>query len=387
MTAWTTPADVRQRLRRRWESGELLRRWGGGTAWEPLAFGLRGPTPGELAADLSAAQAWVAAWDRAGPHLRLERRRIGGRLIGVNELPAKAWIDGYEQAWAALGVAAHADRFGRLLADTRQVAPRLAEWALAYPLRLLDLAPAWSEIVATVLWVDRHADRHTYLRQVDVPGVDTKFIERHRPVLAALLDLQLDPRRIDDAFPRSEFEARYSFRRRPTYLRLRSLDPDRPLAGGYTELTARRDELAANPPGHEAVYIVENEITYLAFPPVPDAVALFGGGYAVSAVEPLRWLGQRRLTYSGDIDTHGFAILDRLRQHFPHARSLLMDRATLLAHESQWVREPKPTVARLNHLHPSEADLYRDLVEDALGASVRLEQERISYSAIERAVR
>lgn len=35
---------------------------------------------------------------------------------------------------------------------------------------------------------------------------------------------------------------------RPTYLRLRSLDPDRPLAGGYTELTIRRQELADHPP-------------------------------------------------------------------------------------------------------------------------------------------
>jgi hypothetical protein len=63
-----------------------------------------------------------------------------------------------------------------------------------------------------------------------------------------------------------------------------------------------------------------------------------------------------------------------------------MDRATLLEHDSQWVREPTKAVACLGHLESDEAALYRDLVEDALGASVRLEQERISYSAIERAV-
>jgi len=387
MTSWTTPADVRQRLRRRWDSGELLRRWGGGEAWEPVAFGIRGPTPGELAADLSAVQAWAASWERAGPHLRLERRRIGGRLIGVNELPTKVWIDGYQQAWGALGVASQAAHFDRLFAETRQAAPLLVGWMLANPLRLLDLATAWPAIVATVRWIEQHTDRRTYLRQVDVPGVDTKFIERHRPVLAALLDLHLDPQRIDDTRLRSEFEARYRFRSRPTYLRLRSLDPERRLAEGYSELTIRHNELAANAPRHSTVYVVENEITYLAFPSAPDAVAVFGSGYAVSAVEQLRWLAQRRLIYFGDIDTHGFAILDRLRRHFPHARSLLMDRATLLAHESQWVREPKPIIARLEHLHPNEADLYRDLVENTLGTSVRLEQERISYSAIERAVR
>jgi hypothetical protein len=103
-------------------------------------------------------------------------------------------------------------------------------------------------------------------------------------------------------------------------------------------------------------------------------------------VAPLHWLADRRLTYWGDIDTHGFAILDRLRQHFPHARSMLMDRTTLLAHETHWVREPKPVATRLDRLHPNEADLYRDLVEETLGPTVRLEQERISYAAIEHAV-
>ena len=61
---------------------------------------------------------------------------------------------------------------------------------------------------------------------------------------------------------------------------------------------------------------------------------------------------------------------------------MLMDRGTLLAHEIQWVREPTPTTAPLPALDPQEAALYRDLVEDALGPSVRLEQERVSYRAI-----
>ena len=61
---------------------------------------------------------------------------------------------------------------------------------------------------------------------------------------------------------------------------------------------------------------------------------------------------------------------------------MLMDRATLLAHDSQWVREPIPVNAPLRNLRADEADLYRDLVEDALGPSLRLEQERVRFSAI-----
>jgi hypothetical protein len=43
-------------------------------------------------------------------------------------------------------------------------------------------------------------------------------------------------------------------------------------------------------------------------------------------------------------------------------------------------------ISHLPHLQPAEAELYRELVEDALGPSVRLEQERIPYSTIQRAI-
>lgn len=63
-----------------------------------------------------------------------------------------------------------------------------------------------------------------------------------------------------------------------------------------------------------------------------------------------------------------------------------MDRVTLLEHESQWVRELAPTNVDLIHLTPDEHELYRDLVEDMYMPSVRLEQERIRYGAVQRAL-
>jgi hypothetical protein len=37
-------------------------------------------------------------------------------------------------------------------------------------------------------------------------------------------------------------------------------------------------------------------------------------------------------------------------------------------------------------LDPEEAELYRDLLDGTLGLSIRLEQERTSFAAIEQAV-
>jgi hypothetical protein len=387
MTTWTTPAEVETRLRKRWDSGALLRSAGLGEPWEPLSFTIRGPAPRDVASDLGQVRGWVKGWSRAdGRHLRVEYRQVGGRLVGANALPAKAWIDSRDDAWALLGVMDDATTFLNLLQTTNTAAPSLTTWMTARPLRVLELRAEWASLVDTVRWIDQRATPDMYVRQIDVPGVDTKFIERHRPVLCDFLDLQLAPHRINADVARSNLAGRYGFREAPRYVRLRSLDRAQPLVGGFTEVFARTDELAKAPPPGGRVFVMENATTYLAFPDIEDAVAILGSGYGALLLNTLIWLDDRDIVYWGDIDTHGFAILNRMRQRFPHVRSILMDRATLLAHESQWVTEPQPLVDHLPHLTTDEADLYRDVVEHSFGPRVRLEQERVSYNAIQAAL-
>jgi hypothetical protein len=383
--AWTRPADIREAVRKK--RGTLLAAYAAGQEWAPLSLPLRGPGPAEIGERLGEVQKWAGEWEHAarGP-LRVEYKRVGGRHIGVNLIPGRAWVDGYEQAWTLLGAAAEVRRLADLAEQTGAACPRLVPWLASHPVRALGLAADWAQLLATVAWIDQHQRPGMYLRQVDVPGVDTKFIERHKGVLTDLLDQQLDAARIDPET--RDFEARFRFRRKPAYVRFRcSTDYCGRLSGsGFTELSVRADELTAPPPGITRAYIVENEITYLAFPLAPDAIVILGGGYAVPVLESLAWLPALDVIYWGDIDTHGFAILNRLRRRVPQARSILMDRPTLLAHRDQWVREPTPTTAALDLLDAAEQSLYRDLVTAEFAPAIRLEQERISFSAIEQAI-
>lgn len=377
-TAWTRPAQVREAARKKWPA--WLAAFAAGQEWEPAGFPLRGPGPADIAARLGDVQDWAGEWQRAGRGpLRVEYKQVGGRLVGTNRIPARAWLDGYDQAWELLGTRAEVRRLTELAGRAKAECPRLVPWVERRPVRALELAGDWARLLATVRWIDERQVPDLYLRQVDVPGVDTKFIGRHRGVLTELLDLQLDPGRISpDA---ADFETRYGFRRKPDYIRFRTSTP----GAAHTELTVRADELTAPPPGVTRAYIVENEVTFLAFPLDPDAMVLFGSGYAVHGLRPLAWLAALDLTYWGDLDTHGFAILNRLRGHFPHARSILMDRETLLAHQSQWVTEPSPTRAVLPLLTTEEQATYQALIAGSHGQAIRLEQERVSFSALEHA--
>ena len=109
---------------------------------------------------------------------------------------------------------------------------------------------------------------------------------------------------------------------------------------------------------------------------------VFGLGYGLDSLKSAGWLNGTTIHYWGDIDSHGFAMLDQLRSYFPHTRSLLMDRATLLAREALWGREPTPTRKPLARLSAAEQALYQDLCLDHIAPSLRLEQERIGFTHV-----
>jgi hypothetical protein len=376
---WTRPPDVRATARKKWDSGALLTRFAGGEDWEPLSFAIRGPSARQIGEHLGEVQQWAWEWaDAARGPLRVEYKQIGGRHFGTNRLPCRAWLDGYDQAWALLSVRPDVHRLAELIEAASGT--RLVPWLVGHPMRALRLATSWDRLLATVCWIEQRQAPSMYLRQIDVPGVDTKFVERHRGVLTELLDAQLDPTRVAAEAP--DFAGRYGFLRRPAYVRFRVPERFR----GFSELSVRTDELTAAPDGITRAYVVENEITYLAFPIPPAAMVILGGGYAVPVLESLTWLARLDVVYWGDLDTHGFAILNRLRRHLPQARSMLMDRATLLDHRLHWVTEPAPTTVGLDLLDEVESALYADLISDAYAPSVRLEQERIRFSSVEKAL-
>ena len=171
-------------------------------------------------------------------------------------------------------------------------------------------------------------------------------------------------------------------RPKPALVRLRAA-ATLGLPAPVTELAVRAEELAQLALKPRAAVIVENEISYLSAGIPEDGVVFWGKGFEVGNVGRLGWLAESDVVYWGDIDTHGFAILDRLRAWLPHARSVLMDRDTLLAHRDRWGSEDRPATAALTRLTPDEQDLYAELVTDVLGDRVRLEQERIDWAWVQ----
>jgi hypothetical protein len=349
----------------------------------PLRLPFRGPTAVEVTERFDAVRAWVSAL--AGtPQVRLEWREWRHRIQGTQRLPAAVWIDRVEDALAWIGKRQEAQRFVALRKATADRLPALLPWIDKRPLHALELADRWPRLLGVVGWMLAHPRPAVYLRQVDVLGVDSKFIEAHRTVLAELFDLALPAASVDaTASGASGFVRRYGFLDKPVRIRFRVLDAGVPILIGeprLADVTLDSESFAALDAPVDRIFVVENETNFLAFPPLPRALVVFGSGYGWDALSRANWLHRCALFYWGDIDTHGFAILDRLREGLPHAVSILMDRATLLAHEAHWGEEHDPVRHDLSRLTADEHALYEDLRCDRLRPHLRLEQERVRYA-------
>ena len=139
----------------------------------------------------------------------------------------------------------------------------------------------WARLLDVVAWMSVNPNPGIYVRQVDIAGVDTKFIERNSTVLRLLLDhvLPADAVSVDQA----SFDGRYGFRLSPQNVRIRAIDPALAILPGTGDrpVTLTVEDFAQLQ-GVELRFITENYVNFLAFPPAGSALVVFGEGYDVA---------------------------------------------------------------------------------------------------------
>lgn len=388
---WTTPEQITVELEKRW--ADILAARVTGEPLFPLRLRLRRPSAREIVERFGDVGDWARALHAAtrgarGFGYELELEELRSRVHGANTLPVAAIIPTEADALRLIRQSAAAERFQALADATLRRYPALRDWLARHPLTLLAHAAHCGEVLAVLDWFTAHPRPGLYLRQLDIPGVDTKFIETHRALLSELLDLVLPEAAVDrTAVGARAFNERYGLRSERPLVRFRLLDPTLYLQG-LSDLSLPPEQFAGLRLPLRRVFITENRTNGLAFPDCPGSMVVFGLGYGLDRLAEVGWLRRVEVHYWGDIDTHGFGILNRLRGNLPEARSFLMDRATLQAHSALWGREPpdRRYTGDTSRLTADECALFVDLLTDRCGDRVRLEQERIGYGWLETAL-
>jgi hypothetical protein len=354
------PDAVRALLARRYRSHRCAWLTGEG-AW-PMAIPLRSPSEQEAQRQPEGIRAWLSAWREWQGAGELIWQEHHWRSLGTQSLPLRLLLREPADVaeWLSEG-----RNWGRACERYRRLSGRWPRVSRYFEV-LCDYADADIGRLESLLdWLDRNPKSNLYPRQLPIAGVDTKWLEPRMPLIADLrggVDSGLRPL--------------------PYLVRCSILDRElRRRVGGLGDVSARLDDLAELDLPASRVYVVENVQTGLAFEEERGTVVFMGLGYGVSSLARLPWVAGARLLYWGDLDTHGFAILDRARTSLPSLQSALMDEETLLTFRDLWVFEKEQHHADiLPMLSRSEQDVYRGLKAQFWGVNVRLEQERIPWS-------
>jgi hypothetical protein len=354
--------------------------WLAGEGTWPLVIALGAPTDKDIAEDASAVRTWAFAWQsRSGSGEVIFEERQFARF-GRHRLPVSL---SFANATAVANAVGQARRWETATERYQQMLNRWPVLAqnkgLASRFDVLADYPQedFERLVTLLTWLDANPDSGLYLRQLPVEGLDTKWLEKRTGVVAGLL------RSLREACGDArDFHALCGLRKPEHRVRIRLLCPAlRERVGGLCDIEAPIGELAALPIEPKAVVIIENLETGLSLPDLPGTVAIMRLGNAVSVLHVLPWLQRPEIVYWGDIDTHGFAILDRARRVMPQLRSALMDEATLVTHRLLWVQESSLCAdVPVEELTAEERSVYDNLRAGSWGTRVRLEQERLDWA-------
>jgi hypothetical protein len=379
---------LRAKAMRHWIGCGFHREVLAGRGWEARAVPFGNPT-GQAALDgfsgLRAELDRLRAQD--GVAFRLEWTTVRYHKLGPQQLPCAAWFDSEARFLAFIGKTEEAGRFKAMVRETLDQLPGLRPFLEQKPMAPLQHAASWARLLKVAEWFLRHPRPGIYIRQIDLPGIDSKFIESHKGILAELLNALLPAEAVQAGaagLAQHGFEKRFGLAFEPAQVRFRILDPALAM-GGLDDLTVPIGQFSALRLPIRRVFLTENKVNGLAFPPVPAAIVIFGLGYGLDLLQRADWLDTVELYYWGDLDSHGLAMLGRLRQRFPGVKSMLMDPATFMADPDLWGEEPSPVSVDIHGLTDEETTALAMLRKEG-GGYLRLEQERIPFHLLEAAL-
>jgi len=336
-------------------------------------FPLHPPTARAAAADEKGARRFVRDWEGV-PGVVWENRDWTAAGAGRHPVPVRFEVDSLDALVqeAELGAewAAWVQRRDLLVdagCDREAVVTAIALWA--------DQGmPTLETALRVVTWFRERPGVTVLPRAVAVEGVDTKWLERHRPLVETLLAATRGVSGREDL----------GLLAPPDRVRMRFHPGEGP--GGLSDVEVPVEELAAVSPAR-GILMVENLSSFLALPTWPGVVHVWGVGYRAASLAAEPWFRAAPLLYWGDLDADGFSILSNVRGIHGDVTSVLMDVDTV----RRWSRLGVPDREFQVRSYPGLTEAEGAAVEALIMVGhLRIEQERIRFdvavAAIEEAV-
>ncbi len=289
--------------------------------------------------------------------------------IGTQPVPEKIIIEDVEDY---LSVTNKEKEFKRFLNNHQLIAreiPVLLEWIKLNPLKLIE-HDSWEDTLKVCHYFLTNPKPNLYVRELPIE-IHTKYVLENSTIICSLLDFLIPDHVNQDE---RKFEKRFNLKYSEPLVRIRFLDKKLSPIETATDISITLSEFCDFNSDCLNIFVTENIMNFLTLPNLENTIALWsGGGFSVSYLKEIEWIKSKQFYYWGDIDTHGFHILNQFRGYFPNTISLMMDENTL----SQFKPAIGPIAANqtLNNLTNSEKSIYNYITQNKL----RLEQEKIPH--------
>jgi Uncharacterized protein conserved in bacteria len=369
------PQQILDAALRKWPAA--LRAEAAGEVFFPMLIPFGRPRPTE---DFAILRQEIGPLAAARHCWRVDWQEVETRKWGRQRWPVRIAFDSIENLAAALGRSSELTAFRDALRQTREACPALEPWLRTKAHHIVEHLDDWRALVAVCAYFANNPRPHCHARQIPVP-LGTKFIEEHAGILRELLDVVVGNAANAAAVT---FAERFNLLVEPPLVRFRFLDPSLPERVGWPviDCSIPLPTFGALQWSISRVLIVENRDVFLCLPTVPDALAVFGSGKAVSLLVDCRWMKTAKIVYWGDCDEAGYGILSNLRASFPHVESLLMDEPAWRTWKHMAVPGKTDGAVNLSYLTASE----QLALKAVLAGPWMLEQERIPVAEAERAI-
>lgn len=300
----------------------------------------------------------------------IEWKKVNSKALGLQEFPDKVLYESSADFEHFLHKTNEVVCFRNNISTILTAFPMFQSWIEKYPMKVVDNADKWDDLLKVVAYFTENPRPNLYIRELPIE-VHTKFIERNKSIIRELLDIVIAPYVCEEE---KEFEKRFNLKYAEPIVRIRILDKDIASScfNGLNDLSIPISQFCKMQLPVSRVFVVENLVNFLTFPQIPDAIVIWGKGYAVSAIKDSSMLKSSTLYYWGDLDAQGFEILSQFRGYFPQTQSVLMDKNTFDTYFEGDSGAPSNVSIELN-LTDAEKVLYKYIKNNNL----RLEQEKI----------
>ena len=229
----------------------------------------------------------------------IEWKTVKTKALGEQDLPERVLFESASDIERFLQKCGEVSQFRKDVAMLLDEFPQLRSWVERYPLKVVENASFWSDLLKVLRYFVANPCPRLYIRELPIE-VHTKFIERNKGVLRELLDIVIVEHVCSDE---KVFEKRFGLRYDESWVRIRVLEASiaNEYFSGVDDLTMPQSQFCALSLPVQKVFVVENKINFLTFPKLAGSLLIWGHGFTIGILKSVPFMRHASLYYWGDM--------------------------------------------------------------------------------------